>query len=380
MRRKWLVGVGSTAVLAVAVLVVRPGSEVPGDAVTPMPSEAPSVLRGEPTGPARGPGTYSAATVSDFDVSSAGIGPLLRGQSQSDLAEAGWNFSPGARGCTRLTPAKVGEVVLSGWVVGGRLTSAQLEMANLDGRTSPTTMEFTFGRPVTEAVGFDQRLHAADESRPGGTEVLIGTQSRQGVDALISNLGTYGVRYAEVRSSAAPDCAVTPDDLGEAESPTSRAVGLDLVERLPPDTVGTTPDLIGTSAESLEAAGYVSHPGPQTTDCGELDVVSAAGTSLFLRAGVVVGQRYVADQAGKENDPTLAATATVGPFVAEAGTLVQRPRVHFDRPRASGLPTDPGQSGTYGYTAEVVPPLDTAVIVDGPWVLVEETGELCSGR
>ena len=66
--------------------------------------------------------------------------------------------------------------------------------------------------------------------------------------------------------------------------------------------------------------------------------------------------------------------------VNEVGALVEQSRQEFGR----GGGTPPGTSerlsvtGVYTYTAEVVPTLDTAVVVSEPRLLEKTSGALCS--
>lgn len=385
MRVRWYVAAAAVATMVVAVLAVRPGSRVPQAdlaAATVRTTDRATGPATGPAGPVRGPDAFPGASVTSFDVSGGGIGPLRLGEQQAALADAGWTFAYDEPGCVRLVPTSVGEVVLSGWVVDGRLVSAQLETADVLGRTGPTSAGFTFGRPVDEVDdGFDRQLLVAGAGLPeGGTEVRSASSVVDGATVLVSDLGTYGVRLAEVREAGAPDCVVTAPGSAAIGQATVRATGYDYLDRLAPGTVGPLLDLVGTGEEQLRAPGspWRGTPvDPLADGCGVLRSVTPTGTAeLFRRDGTVVGQRYVAAgfEASARGPAWLPASEA---FVAEGGVLVQRPVLGFSRPAGDGSADGDRATGYLGYTAELAAGLDTAVVVEGPTILEESAGDLC---
>lgn len=382
--RWWAVCIVLVA-LVVAVVVVRPGSRVGEESLAlPSPELTDGALEAVDPDDAVvvGPGDLDPGWgIADVVVSPVAVGPLLLGQRQDDLAAAGWSFRYGSGDCLRVAPATVGEVALSGWVVDGRLVSAQVEMTALLGRTSPTGMGFTFGRPLEEAEGFARATMGVAGTAGVGAgrkllEVGFGTRLQDGANILISDLGTSGVRFAEVRRAGAPDCEADAAALGQVETPTAQAVSVDFVGRLQPDQVGPAVGLVGVGSDVLQAgaspwAGAAA--ALSSTGCERLESTTPTGTTeLFLRDGVVVGQRY---SAPREAWP---AGSTV--WSPEAGTLVYRPRQEFGRGgavRPGG--TEPlSVTGVYTYTAKLALPLDTAVVSTQPFLLEETTGEVCS--
>lgn len=333
--RWWTVCI-ALLLLVVAVVVVRPGSRVgEGEFTLPSPEPTNGALEAldpddaVPVGPSDlDPGLGIAGIV----VSPLAVGPLLLGQRQADLAAAGWSFRYGSGECLRVAPATVGEVALSGWVVDGRLVSAQVEMTTLLGQTSPTEMGFTFGRPLAEAEGFERETlavgaAAGDGARSEVLEVGMGTRVEDGADVLISDLGTYGVRFAEVRLTGAPDCEADAAALGQVETPTAQAVSFDFVEGLPRNQVGPSVQLVGVGSDVLQAQASPwadAAAALSSTGCERLESTIPIGTTeLFLQDGVVVGQRYSAPRDSWPAGPAV--------WAPEAGTLVYRSRQEFGR-------------------------------------------------
>lgn len=378
MSRWWwgLIALG----LLLAVVIVRPGTQATEEALRPVPSPATDEATAPP-GEVRGPPDLdSQLTISDVAMSPLGVGPLVLGQRQDDLAAAGWSFRYGSGACLRVAPATAGEVALSGWVVDGRLVSAQVEMTTLLGRTSPTATGFTFGRPIEEAEGFALETlslgASVDVDVP--SEVLnvgIGTRVEDGADIVISDLGTYGVRFAEVRRSDAPDCEADAAALGQAETPTAQAVSFDFVGGLERDQVGPSLQLVGVASDVLQAPGSPwaeAAAALSSTGCERLENRAPTGTTeLFLQDGVVVAQGYSASRDVWPTGPAI--------WAPEAGTLVYRSRQEFGR----GGGPQPGSTeplsvtGVFTYTAHLVLPLDTAAVSTQPFLLEETSGDVC---
>lgn len=378
---RWWSGLAVLVALIVAVIVVRPSSqELEASLAGPVP-EPTSTEQTDVEAPVQGPDDLrSELMIADVAISPLAIGPLRLGLQQADLAEAGWTFGYRAGDCVRVVPAYVGEVAFSGWVVDDRLVSAQVEMTSLLGRTSPTELGFTFGRPLEEAEGFEQQLVVAGAGGvDGDVAVGVGTRSLEGAEVLVSDLGRYGVRYAEVRRTGAPDCEVTEVDLGETELPAARVVSWAFIDSLGAGEVGPMIEVVGVSAEQLQAAPSpwaTASAGLSSTGCERIQEVTTTGaTELFLQDGVVVGQRYVAT-GSVETEQSGSGIWSVD----EAGALVQRSRVEYGRGGGGAGGTTEAQMvmGVFSYAAEVVADLDTAVVIEEPLVLEESSGEICS--
>lgn len=376
--RRWLPGLIVLLALVLAVLLVRPGSQVPEDVLV-VPSPGPT--GGDPSIDAAvvGPSDLSPRLmIADIATSHLGVGPLVLGQRQGDLAGAGWMFRYGHEGCVRLVPTTVGEVAFSGWVVDGLLVSAQVEMTTLLGRTSPSTLGFVFGRPLEEARDFRHETLALGPAGPGGlVEVGIGTRAADGADVVVSDLGEYGVRFAEVRRAGAPDCQLDLGGLGETLTPTATATALDFVTGLTEEQVGPDAAVVGVGVDALRAPASpwaASIAALSSTGCERLGSTTPAGTTeLFLLDGVVVGQRYLAP-----GDVEWRAAPDV--WSAEEGTIRHRGRHEYGR--SGGTPPGTSESsivtGAYLYAAELVTLLDTAAVVAAPLLLEETSGEVCS--
>lgn len=370
--------------LVAAVLLVRPGSRAPDESLVglsspPSVEERPAVEAEDVV--ALGPSDLDPGLViAGIAVSPVAVGPLVLGQRQDDLADVGWSFRYGSGGCVRLAPVRVGEVAFSGWVVDGLLVSAQVEMTNLSGRTSPTALGFTFGRPLSEADDFSAETLTVGRTGLGdNVEVGVGSRVLDGARVVVSDLGTYGVRYLEVRAVGAPDCAVGPSGLAEQETPTMSAMALDFVGRLPSGQVGPDALVVGARVQDLRTPGSPWADLAASLDSAGCERLETAGTGatagtteLFLLDGVVVGQRHLAAADESPGEPVV--------WAPEDGTLVYRTQQEYGR-SGSGSPDAPQQPSTTGvvtYTAHLVPALDTAVVTAPPVLLEETTGEVCT--
>lgn len=381
MAKRWVVGVVVLALLVVAVVLVRPGSQAL-DADLAVPTTQPEVTTA-PTLPEEslvGPDELSLqTTVADVVVTADRIGPLRLGETREALAQVGWQFLEGTTGCTRLRLHRAGQVALSGWVVEGRLASAQLELTDLVGRSVPTHLEFDFGRPVPEATGFQQQLLVVNsgEGADTGSEVRMAERVVDDVTVVVSDLGTYGVRFVEVRTAAAADCQLDAAMLGASPLPTEQAVLSDFSRGMTDDAVGPVLSLIGSSADQLGSVETWGDLLPELTGSG-CEVIEEAtgdgGTTLFLLDGTVVGQRYVSTD--EEALPEPAASSSDDVFEEVQGVLLRRATTSLliDTPLESGAAAAPVRSGRVQHVAQLVPELDTAVVVVRPVLLELETG------
>ncbi len=387
MRGRWVV-TGAGLALLVGVLVVRPGSQVPPEAVV-LPRPAPSTAAAAPGAAVTGPDGLAGARLAELGVSAAGIGPLVLGRGRTDLADGGWGLLYGWGDCVRVAPTLLGEVVLSGWVVDDVLVTAQVEVAASRAPAVPTGAGFSFGAPVEAAEEFRQSLLVAGSGRPGGgTEVRVGSREdgaavrprlRPRVDVGRPVGGGPRVGCPGLRGGAGADRgggaahgpgggpgvgAVPVAARGRAGGGQARAERGDGYRRRSA-VVGRVPwgrRPARTRRRPAAATCCVRRPRP-------------AATELFLRDGRVVGQRFTLE--GYEPVTPAEAARDVGRFLPEAGVLVGRPEVSYGRAGPDQAPDARGVSGTYGYVAELLAPLDTGVLVEGPSVLEERVGDTC---
>lgn len=385
MSKRWVVGVVVVALLVVAVVLVRPGSQAL-DADLALPTADPAVAAA-PTLPDEalvGPDELRPDTaVSDIVVTADRIGPLRLGETREALAQAGWQFLEGTPGCTRLRPSRAGQVALSGWVVDGRLASVQLELTDLVGRSVPTSLGFDVGRPVTEATEFQQQLLVV--VYPGGedsagSEVRIAERVVDDVTVVVSDLGDYGVRFVEVRTAAAAGCQLDAAMLGVAPLPTEQAVLSDFSARTPGDAVGPLLSLMGRSVDQLGATGTWNDllPGLSGQGCEQIEQATGDGrTTLSLLDGTVVGQRFVSTEREALHEP--GASPSDGQFEKVQGVLLRRVTTSFvvSTQGDSEGDTERALFGRYQHVAQLIPEVDTAVVVVPPVVLEQETGTTC---
>lgn len=386
MPKRWVVGVVVTALLGVAVVLVRPGSQaLDADIALPTTQSQVTVAPTVPGESLVGPDEMRSDTaVSEVVITANRVGPLRLGEEREALAQAGWQFLEGTTGCTRLRASRAGEVVLSGWVVDGRLASAQLELTDLVGRSVPTSLGFDIGRPVIEATGFRQQLLAVS---PGGeaatgSEVRIAERVADDVTVIVSDLGDHGVRFVEVRTAAAVGCQLDAAMLSSTPLPTEQAVLSDFSASTTDNAVGPLMSLVGRSVDQLGATATWADllPGLRGSACEVLQAATGDGrTTLSLQDGTVVGQRYVRTYG--QGLPGPATSLSDGRFEEVQGVLLRRATASFDvvdaapDGRADSVSVT---SGRYRHVAQLVPEVDTAVVVVPPVLLEQETGTMCS--
>ncbi|WP_336922430.1 hypothetical protein [Aquipuribacter sp. SD81] len=273
--------------LAVAVVLVRPGTEVAPDELAgptppstpPSPSSAPP----EPTAtyePLTRPLELGALTLADIAPTTSGAGPLVLGAPEAALAASGWTTVAGEDdGCRRVREAvtSTGDV-LTGWVRDGRLVSVQVTAgaAELD----LPRLGLAFGRPVEE-VRSAGRL--AVSGSPDAEVKTVTSPVADGVEALASDLGTPGIRWVEVRLPPGGDCVldgrtadgslgpVELDALSPPAGPEAQAPGevSDAVARLQP-LLGAAP-----GDDVLTDAGYLTASDADPGSCTRVGLAGA---------------------------------------------------------------------------------------------------------
>ncbi|WP_380163728.1 hypothetical protein [Jannaschia sp. R86511] len=364
MKVSWWVAAAATAVLLLAVVLVRPGSQA-----TPAQVAAPG-----PAADTRGPAGLAGLGLSDLPVTATGVGPLSLGDDLAELVAAGWSTYDAGDGCVRLLPQDLADVSLGGWAVAGRVASLQLEAGVATVDPVASELGFSFGAPVSEAPAQQlQVLPVGDRSRSV-------TTARFDTDAgrvLVSDVGGTTVRFAEVATPAGEACTLDADLLESSTFPsTSVALSTAAAAVTPADlghrylsSSGSTLDQLGSLGTWDDQLAGLDGQGCETL----VHAADGDRVTLFVLDGVVVAEDYVLDTGPLRTPPYY--------FPGEAfqettdGRLVRIERLEAEQ----GGPADWGSTLRTRWLVELqaVPEIDSVVVSAGPVVELQQVGRPC---